>query len=121
MAKKRHSKKSKWEKRSLLVRNQTDHCVVCFRLGGGLKVGGVGNGLHVHHLAYRKGGRGSDLEKPEDMVVLCVDCHNELHRSGLTGRDGFLRFRAGRRAVAGGSVPTLDSLEAELEPSWVFD
>lgn len=74
-------------RRSHALRRQTDHCVVCFG----------DEPLHVHHLRYRKGGRGSPLEQPEDLVVLCVACHRSLHANNLDGPKGFLEFKDRRR------------------------
>jgi len=33
------------------------------------------NDLHVHHLHYKN----IFKEEPEDLVLLCADCHNEEH------------------------------------------
>jgi len=82
----RKPRSKKWIARSRLVRAHTDHCVVCFSQP-------ESPNLHVHHLVYKPGGRGSDLEKPEDMVVLCLRCHDELHLRKLMGRAKFVQFR----------------------------
>lgn len=35
--------------------------------------------FHVHHLTYERVGE----EKLSDVVVLCEECHNEVHRTGF--------------------------------------
>ncbi|MCK9327351.1 MAG: HNH endonuclease [Bacteroidales bacterium] len=35
--------------------------------------------FHVHHLTYERLGK----EKLSDVVVLCEECHNEVHRTGF--------------------------------------
>lgn len=99
MAKQR-TNRQKWIARSKVLRANIDHCVVCFSDAK----------LHVHHLRYRKGGRGSDLEKPEDVVVLCQECHNALHRHKLVGPRNFLDFKEQRRT---------ELAERVLYPAWL--
>ena len=77
----------KWTLRSKTLRDLVDHCVICMSR----------ERLVVHHLVYKSGGRGSDLEKPEDMVVLCAVCHDDLHYEKALGRYQYMKFRARRR------------------------
>ena len=91
---------SDWASRSRKLRALTDHCVVCYTSATRLEHLPGSQGLVVHHLVYR-GPRGSDVERPEDMVVMCAECHNELHRSGRYkrgfGKANFVAFREDRR------------------------
>jgi len=73
--------------RSHQLRALTDHCVICF----------ADEPLVVHHLKYRPGGRGSPLEQPEDLVVLCPQCHDALHRAKMEATAKFKEFRDQRR------------------------
>lgn len=88
----RRTKRNKWTARSKVLRRLTDHCVVCFSE----------ERLHAHHLRYRQGGRGSDLERPEDIVILCYRCHMELHKRKMLGGAKFLTFRDEFRREATG-------------------
>lgn len=83
--------KKKWMARSRQMRKLIDRCVICWS----------DRDLHVHHLRYRKGGRGSKLEEPEDLLVLCRECHDELHERNMTGPKKFLMYREARREELG--------------------
>lgn len=76
-----------WAGRSRELRSLIDHCVVCFSE----------ESLVVHHLRYR-GPRGT-AELPEDLVVICAECHNEIHRHKLDGPANFRKFRDQVRAL----------------------
>jgi 5-methylcytosine-specific restriction endonuclease McrA len=86
---KRKSVRTQWVERSRAVRSLVDHCVVCFAGGDDVR-------LVVHHLRYR-GARGTN-ERPEDLVVICSDCHDEIHRRKLDGPAKFRAFRDQMRA-----------------------
>jgi len=92
MSRRRMPKRSQlWAERSRQCRALTDHCVCCLRGGDDVR-------LVAHHLRYPTGGRGNG-EHPEDVVVICADCHDEIHRRKLGGPKGFLRFRDTVRAL----------------------
>lgn len=58
---------------------------------------------HVHHLRYR-GKRGLS-ERPGDLMTLCADCHNHLHRlhpRGGVGPVQTLAFIADKQASLDG-------------------
>lgn len=77
----------RWPHLSRTLRSITDHCVVCLS----------GDRLVVHHLRYR--GRRGAHERPEDLVVLCVECHDALHEHGYTDLAGFNAFRDQMRVL----------------------
>ena len=55
-----------WEiRRRLAIQLAGARCEVCKRE----------NELHVHHLSYENLG----AERDEDLLVVCVRCHNDLH------------------------------------------
>jgi len=103
MAKKKHRGKNHpryvWPRRSQAVRALTDHCVVCLSM----------DRLHVHHIRYR-GQRGL-AERPEDCVVLCSDCHGELHERSMDGHDAFIEFREDRRHELSTPTDLQDAME----------
>lgn len=128
--KRRKAKGGDWAERSRLLRQIVGHCVVCYSK----------DRLVAHHMVYarpqerrcpscshtwkdkKRQTRGSDLELPEDIVVICADCHDSLHRLGFSGRQGFYKFRAWRESRADFvAVQELADMESDLEPSWVFD
>ena len=88
-----------WSRRSREVRALTDHCVVCLAM----------DSLHVHHIRYR--GRRGVAEHPEDLVVICEDCHRILHNRGMDGRDGFIEFRENRRRQLSTPKELQDAME----------
>jgi len=55
-----------WKQRRRDFIKRTPYCALC----------GVKHGLLVHHLTYKSLGS----EKDKDIVVMCNDCHNFLHR-----------------------------------------
>jgi hypothetical protein len=54
-----------WILKSRQAKEQWHKCQECGRSGE----------LHVHHLTYER--RGEEL--PEDLIVLCKDCHAKVH------------------------------------------
>ncbi len=55
-----------WTDKSRAYRAMVGRCENC----------GATSGLSVHHRHYRTLGR----ERPEDLIVLCSDCHQARHR-----------------------------------------
>ena len=52
------------------------------RAGNRCQVCNTTRGLHVHHRTYER--RGAEL--PEDLIVLCRDCHSTFHKNGRLAR-----------------------------------
>jgi hypothetical protein len=70
---------SEWSERRRGALRRADYsCEAC---------GGHGSGLHVHHRTYDRRGE----EKPDDLIVLCEDCHLAVHTSGGSHRPARLR------------------------------
>ena len=57
------------ERRALAIHAANGKCQSC----------GGRNSLNVHHRNYKRLGK----ERPTDLIVLCRDCHDILHGSGL--------------------------------------
>ena len=36
-------------------------------------------GVHIHHIEYRNEDR-SKIDDVENLILLCVECHNKVHR-----------------------------------------
>jgi len=62
-------KSGQWKAfRRFIIQKDNNTCQHCFRkFASGF--------LHVHHIHYRSLGK----EKPEDVLLLCQDCHHEEH------------------------------------------
>lgn len=54
---------------------------------------GCNRQLHVHHRTYERIGR----ERPEDLVVLCAECHSSVH--DLRHRQPWMSLREATNAV----------------------
>jgi 5-methylcytosine-specific restriction endonuclease McrA len=70
-------------------------CEACGKFGGHFKNPSehrvqYANGLHVHHVTYRNLGD----EPPEDLIVLCTECHKRVHEDRA--------FRLAVEQIAGG-------------------
>lgn len=62
------------ERRKSVIRRAGFKCQVCAADGR----------LHVHHRTYARRG----VERAEDMVALCADCHELFHRHGRLSANG---------------------------------
>lgn len=61
---------AKWRKRAQVAKVAAGHrCQICYTPESEAV-------LHTHHRTYRNLGN----EKPEDLIVLCEDCHFLFHR-----------------------------------------
>ena len=89
--KKRYSKKDPWVRTSREMRELVDHCVVCLAAGDEVQ-------LVVHHVRYRQGRQGL-RERPQDVVVICSDCHDDIHKLGFDGPVKFTDYRDQVRAL----------------------
>jgi 5-methylcytosine-specific restriction endonuclease McrA len=64
---------SEWaERRRGALRRANDRCETCR----------TDARLHVHHRTYERRGE----ERPDDLIVLCEDCHLAVHTSGGSHR-----------------------------------
>ncbi len=43
--------------------------------------------FHCHHIWARGMGGGSRLDVRINLIILCVECHNKAHSSGITKRE----------------------------------
>lgn len=62
------------ERRKQVIRRADFKCQVC----------AAGGRLHVHHRTYARRG----VEKLEDMIALCADCHELFHAHGRLAENG---------------------------------
>jgi 5-methylcytosine-specific restriction endonuclease McrA len=62
------------ERRKRVIRRAGFRCQVC----------ASGSRLHVHHRTYARRG----VERIEDMIALCADCHELFHRHGKLAESG---------------------------------
>lgn len=62
------------ERRKKVIRRAEFKCQVC----------AAGGRLHVHHRTYIRRG----VERIEDMIALCADCHEIFHRNGKLSEGG---------------------------------
>jgi len=63
------------------IRDRDNHiCRLC-------KVPGNGKALHVHHIDYNK-----KNSNPENLITLCMDCHNALQGNRETWKEVFSDF-----------------------------
>jgi len=76
--------------------------VIIIEHGGKCKLCGRENELQVHHRNYERLGH----ERKEDVMVLCVRCHNDLHYA-------LRRFPPSERAVRQYEIVTKDEYQLE--------
>ena len=85
-----------WRSVRLEVLDRDGHkCQNCEKPEDG--VGGLG--LHVHHIKTREAG-GPD--EPSNLITLCKDCHNRLHRR----TEGDVRCPTALKQISLEDIPT---------------
>lgn len=79
MSYKRYLKTNHWQTTRFLIKATKRKCNLC----------GSKKNLNVHHKTYRNIGN----ESERDLLLVCKDCHNELHKRSLSNVSDQVRGR----------------------------
>lgn len=100
-------KDPRWQKKRLEVLSINDWmCISC---------GAKESELHIHHIRYRRGKKPWEYT-PEELLVLCADCHEQLEKA----KEDFESDLVAHACIAGNLISTYKTLSGylcgDLEP-----